>query len=152
MHANAYLRAPYGIYQTRDRYLALAMEDLGRLGQVLGCHQLLAYRNGQQWFCRRNEIMAVLGHFLRQQDTAHWLALLEPADIWCADVLRYEELLHHQAFRVLQMEQQVVLADQQVLKTTRCPIRFDGERLFSSRSAPLVGQHNLDIDQHFELA
>jgi crotonobetainyl-CoA:carnitine CoA-transferase CaiB-like acyl-CoA transferase len=151
-NANAYLSAPYGIYQTRDRYLALAMEDLGRLGQVLGCSELLAYASGQEGFGKRDEIMALLGHFLRQQDTAHWLALLEPADIWCADVLSYAELLQHEAFRVLQMDQEVILPDQQVLKTTRCPIRIDGERLFSSRSAPLVGQHNGDINQHFQLA
>ena len=149
-NAHAYLSAPYGIYQTRDRYLALAMEDLGHLGQILGCEDLLAYPKGA-WFSKRDEIMALLGHFLRRKNTADWLALLEPADIWCADVLNYEELLRHEAFHVLQMSQEVLLPENEVLQTTRCPIRIDGKRLFSSRPGPLVGEHNTVLNKHFQL-
>ena len=36
-NAHAYLGAPYGIYKTADGYIALAMQLIVRLGELLGC-------------------------------------------------------------------------------------------------------------------
>ncbi|MGN6640518.1 MAG: CaiB/BaiF CoA transferase family protein, partial [Mucilaginibacter sp.] len=41
-NAHAYLGAPYGIYQTADGFLALAMGSIPQLGQLLQCEPLLA--------------------------------------------------------------------------------------------------------------
>jgi crotonobetainyl-CoA:carnitine CoA-transferase CaiB-like acyl-CoA transferase len=35
--------------------------------------------------------------------------------------------------------------------TTRCPIKVDGEILVSEKGAPLLGEHNTDIDQQFNI-
>ena len=41
-NAHAYLAAPYGIYQTADGFLALAMGSIPVLGDLLDCPPLLA--------------------------------------------------------------------------------------------------------------
>jgi crotonobetainyl-CoA:carnitine CoA-transferase CaiB-like acyl-CoA transferase len=149
-NAHAYLSAPYGIYKTKDRYIALAMEDLNFLGETIGFDAILGYTQ-KDWFEKRDELMAVLQNFLRQHTTAHWLNILEKADIWCADVFNYEEFLNHNAYKVLQMDQIITTTSGESIKTTRCPIRIDEERIFNSRPAPLLGQHNSFINREFGL-
>ena len=39
----------------------------------------------------RDEIKAILADHLRSSTTAAWLAILEPADVWCADVLTWPQ-------------------------------------------------------------
>ena len=152
-NAHAYLGAPYGIYATADGYLALAMGSILRLGELLDCPALATYTDPASLFDQRDEIKSILVHHLKHQTTQHWLSILEPADIWCADVLTWDSLFAHEAFRSLDMIQTVVReADSQsgtTMRTTRCPIRIDGELLTSSLPAPRIGEHNQLITEEF---
>ncbi|ALJ01738.1 CaiB/BaiF CoA transferase family protein [Rufibacter tibetensis] len=150
-NAQAYLRAPYGVYETQDSHLALAMEDLNNLGEKLGCYELLEYRDRDAWFTQRDEIMNILSAFLKGKTTAGWLSILEAADVWCAEVLDYKGFLNHAGYKVLQMEQETVTSYGDTIKTTRCPIRVDRARLFSAKSAPLVGEHTAQLNKEFNL-
>ncbi len=141
-NAHAYLGAPYGIYETRDGYLALAMQPILRLGQLLGCEPLLAFTDPASLFDQRDEIKQILVDHLRLQTTAHWLAILEPADVWCADVFTWDRLFAHPAAEALAMVQQVDSSPARTMQTTRCPIRIDGELLLSPISAPRIGEHS----------
>jgi crotonobetainyl-CoA:carnitine CoA-transferase CaiB-like acyl-CoA transferase len=140
-NAPAYLGAPYGIYATRDGYLALAMGDLVALGTLLG-RDLSVFSDPSSWFDRRDEIKAILREHLATETTAHWLALLEPADYWCAEVFSWDDLFAHDGFKALDMVQTVTLESGVQLETLRCPIRIDGAILFADRAAPRIGQHN----------
>ncbi|UUZ96451.1 CoA transferase [Paenibacillus sp. P25] len=102
-NANAYLGAPYGIYRTADGYLALAMGSVVQLGRLLECEALLRFDDPSTWFTRRDEIKTILSDHLQSRPTGDWIARLEPADYWCADVLNWKQLLEHEAFRVLDM-------------------------------------------------
>lgn len=149
--AHAYLGAPYGIYATADGYLALAMGSVTRLGELLGCPALGAYADPKTWFAERDSIKNILAGYLKQHTTAHWLGILEPADIWCSDVFTWTRLLEHEAFKALDMIQDVKRDSGASLRTTRCPIRIDGEILKSSLAAPRVGEHNDLIAREFNL-
>lgn len=140
--AHAYLGAPYGIYKTADGYLALAMGSIPQLGELLGCDALLTYQDLSSAFSLRDEIKALLAAHLTGETTGHWLAILQKADIWCADVLNWDELTRHEAFKALDMIQEVVMADGFTYRTTRCPIRIDGELLTSPKGSPKLGQDN----------
>jgi CoA:oxalate CoA-transferase len=148
-NAHAFLGAPYGIYETADGHLALAMGSVPRLGELLDCRSLAAYPEPAEWFSRRDEIKAILAAHLRTQSTAHWLALLEPADIWCADVLDWRRLLAHQGFAALGMLQTVTRTNGVGYETTRCPIRIDGQRLYSRKGSPAIGEHTAAIQEEF---
>lgn len=148
--AHAYIAAPYGIYQTSDGYIAMAMGSVIKLGELMEIEALSQYSNPDDWFAKRDDIKRILQNRFLQKSTAAWLAILEPADIWCADVYDYEDLLASEGYKVLNMEQWVVSNNLKV-KTTCCPVRVDGERLTSDKGAPLLGEHNEKIMQEFGL-
>lgn len=150
-NAHAYLSAPYGIYETKDGYLALAMGSLVRLGELLGCPEAAVYSDPQTWFTHRDEIKAILAKHLKTKTTREWLDVLEPADYWCAEVFDWEKLLNHEGFKVLDMIQEIGAPGGGTLKTTRCPIRINGETLTSGKGAPAIGEHNERIAADFGL-
>lgn len=150
-NAHAYLGAPYGVYATRDGYIALAMGSVTRLGELLDCPPLLAYSDPKSLFDRRDEIKRILVQHLETANTDHWLSLLEPAGIWCSDVYTWDRLLNHEAFAVLDMVQTASRGETVQLRTTRCPIRIDGEVLKSGRGAPRLGQDTEEIAREFSL-
>jgi CoA:oxalate CoA-transferase len=150
-NGNAYLGAPYGIYQTADGFLALAMGSVTRLGELLDCPALASYADPKSWFACRDEIKGILAQHLSARSTDQWLAILEPADIWCSDVFTWSKLLKHDAFKALDMVQDVLCREGTILRTTRCPIRIDGEIYKSPNGAPRVGQHTDDIIEEFAL-
>lgn len=149
-NAHAFLGAPYGIYATSDGFLALAMGSVVRLGQLLASQELLEYGD-EDIFNDREQIKEILGSILKQQTTEHWLAILEPADVWCSDVFDWNRLFAHEGFKVLDMVQRVARRDGVELATTRCPIRLDGQTLKSSKGAPRLGADTEHIRKEFSL-
>ena len=141
-NANVYTNAPYGIYETKDGYMALAMVNIPYLGSLIGCAALSAYERETDWSDRRDEIKEIIRGHLLGGATRQWLDILEPQDIWCARVLNWEELLKSDGFKALDFLQDVTFPGKTVMKTTRCPIAIDGEHFFSDRHAPVLGQDN----------
>lgn len=150
-NANAYLGAPYGLYETKDGYISLAMGSVPRLGELLGCDKLLQFSDSKMWFEQRDTIKRILAEHLKTQTTAHWLSILEPADVWCSDVLTWPALVQHEGFRALEMDQEIRSRRGTVMTTTRCPIRIDGEIYKSGQGAPGIGQHGAQIIEEFSL-
>ena len=150
-NAHAYLGAPYGIYPTADGYFALAMGAIPTLGELLGCEPLLAYTDPQQWFTDRDQIKDILTQHLSTETTAHWLSILEPADIWCAEVMSWKTLRQTEGYQALDMEQTIYCPEGTPLPTLRCPIRIDGDIYKSPKGAPSIGQDNTTIKATFNL-
>ena len=149
---HAYVAAPYGIYKTKDDYIALAMTDIVRLGTLLECGPLKQFSNASDWFDKRDEIKIILATHLLKEAAGYWLAILEKADIWCAPVLNYDKLVKEEGYRVLNMEITVKTSNGLSIKTTRCPVRVDGKLLVNDKGAPQLGEHNEEIDAQFGLA
>lgn len=141
-NAHAYLGAPYGIYQTADGYMALAMGSIPQLGDLLGCDELLAYIEVAQAFVLRDEIKTILAAHLLTNTTQHWLNILLKADIWCAEVLSWDKLMQEEGFKVLDMLQDVQMSDGYKYSTTRSPITIDGELFKSTKGSPKLGEDN----------
>ncbi|MBZ4043906.1 CaiB/BaiF CoA transferase family protein [Flavobacterium hibisci] len=146
-NAHAYLGAPYGIYKTKNGYLALAMGSIPVLASLLKCDALLQFPENK--FELRDEIKNILATHLQTQETQYWLDILEPADIWCAKVLNYKQLFAEEGFQVLNFVQSVEMLDSYNYKTTRCPIRIDGEIFTSGKGSPKLGQDNERIIKQF---
>lgn len=146
-NANAYLGAPYGIYQTKNGYIALAMGEIPVLAQLLKCEELKCFSENK--FELRDQIKTVLATHLKTQETQYWLDILEPADIWCSNVLNYQQLFGQEGFKVLDFVQEVAMEDGYSYKTTRCPIKIDGEIFTSQKGSPKLGQDNERIIKEF---
>lgn len=147
--AHAYIAAPYGIYKTNDDYIALAMTNIPSLAVLLGCEALARFTDSNDWFAKRDQIKLELAKHLATQNAAHWLQILEAADVWCAPVLNYDQLVKEEAYRLLEMEIQVSTNKGVTVTTTRCPIRVDGKILHSTVGAPALGEHNELIESEF---
>ena len=147
--AHAYIAAPYGIYQTKDDYIAIAMTPIDRLGVRLGCTELSRFSDPGTWFSHRDEIKSILSAHLLTDTAAHWLGILESEGVWCAPVYDYDQLVQTEGYKMLDMELRVTTGDGVSVTTTRCPIRIDGELMLSGRGAPRLGEHNAEIDRTF---
>jgi crotonobetainyl-CoA:carnitine CoA-transferase CaiB-like acyl-CoA transferase len=145
-NGNVYLAAPYGIYRTAEGYLALAMAPVDRLGALLDLAGLADFAP-DSWYTERDTIKALLRDHLATQTAAQWLAILEPAGIWCAPVLDWPALTAEPAFAALAVTQPIAAPDGATMTTTRCPIRIDGTILRSPRAAPRLGADQLSIDE-----
>jgi CoA:oxalate CoA-transferase len=150
--AHAYLAAPYGVYPTKDGFLAIAMTPIAKLADLLQLTALAPYHDKpKSWFTDRDAIKRVIADHVASETTDHWLSILEPADIWCARVLNWDELMATEGFKVLDMLQTVTREDNVSITTTRAPLRIDGERPRTSRAAPLIGEQSEAIRREFGL-
>jgi CoA:oxalate CoA-transferase len=150
-NAHAYLAAPYGVYDTANGYLALAMTHLPTLGKLLDLPLLQEISNSADGFRRRDEIKQIIAQRLKEHTTEHWLEILNAADIWCAEVLDWPKLCGSEAFKQLEMVQTLTDGHGIEILTTRLPIRLDGALLTSEGLAPKVGQHTEQIQREFGL-
>ncbi len=149
--AHAYLSAPYGTYQTKDGYLALAMGNLSKISQLMECDISELYTDASASFDNRDEILKVLGQTFITRPNQYWLDLLEPADIWCAAVLNYKEAVELEVFKNQNIRQELDLGDGRTIGTTRAPIRIDGHKLYATKAAPKIGADNENINEEFDL-
>lgn len=137
------LSAPYGIYETADGYLALAMMDIHALAKAIDCKALEEFSKDQA-FSGRDEIKTIIASHLLTMPTAYWLKQLQSAALWAMEVFDWEKMVNHDAYKCLQMEQKIKTGDIE-FTTTRCPIRFNNQRIFSSKPAPKVGEHTEQV-------
>ena len=150
--ASAYLAAPYGVYRTRDGYLALAMTPLEKLARLLDLHALEAYADDPaSGFSERNTVLRLLAARFAMESTATWLHRLEPEGVWCAEVLKWPAVLASDSFIALDMLQSVQRQSGAQLKTTRLPMSFNGKRPSSTKGAPKLGAHTQKIRDEFGL-
>lgn len=145
-NGNPLLSAPYGIYATAKGYIAIAMMNLRQLAAAIHCDGLLQFTQ-EDAFAKRDEIKAVLAAHLLTQPAAYWLQQLHAADLWAMEVMNWQTLSQHEGYRCLQMEQTVDASNGTRITTTRCPIRINGEKLYSAKPAPLLGEHTERIKQ-----
>jgi CoA:oxalate CoA-transferase len=148
---HAYIAAPYGIYKTNDGYIALAMTHIPLLAQLLDCKPLQPFTDNNDWFSKRDEIKKILADHLITGNADQWLSVLGEAGIWCAPVMDYDKLSKEEGYHLLDMEIVVKTSKGLEVTTTRCPLRVDGKLLLSDKGAPLLGEHNEEIEQQFGL-
>ncbi len=151
-NAHLFLGAPYGIYETKDDHIAIAMKPLTELASAMSLTLPEKFSTQDSWFDHKDEVMALLQQCFLEKSTEEWLGLLEDGGIWCAPIYDYEKLLNHSGYQVLGMDQKVSTSGGSTLRTTRCPIRIDGQKLYSAKSAPLAGENTEAINEEFELS
>ncbi len=143
-NANVYGAAPYGVYATNDGYLAVAMTPLARLADLFELPALGTFEQSDA-LTRANEIKPLLQSRIAERTTADWLAILEPADVWCAEILDWPALSETEGFAALDMLQTVRNGAGSEATVVQCPIRLDGTRLPSDRGAPALGADTADL-------
>ncbi len=149
-NAHPLLSAPYGIYATTDGFIAIAMVNIQRLGKALESESLAAFSQEDTFSCR-DEIKNMLSKHLAAESSAYWIERMHNDDIWAMEVLDWNKIKEHPAYKILQMEQTITTNNGKQIITTRCPIRINGERLFSPIPAPELGANNKKIIEALSL-
>ncbi|MER6982352.1 CaiB/BaiF CoA transferase family protein [Streptomyces carpinensis] len=93
IHAHTYIRAPYGIFPTRDGHLALAFADLTVLAEEFGDPALAAWDAERDGFTHREEISRAVAAHLLGDTTESWLRRLGARGVWVGPVNSYEDVL-----------------------------------------------------------
>lgn len=137
--ANVHSAAPYGVYRTKDGHMVIAMAGIDQLHELLNIDALQPYADIQAAYSKRDQIKAILRDELVQQNTSHWMSLLEPSGIWCSQVLNWRELQATGALDALGVIQTVPRHDGGEFKTTTCPIRINGKTIHGSSAASALG-------------
>ncbi len=149
-NGHVYLGAPYGIYKTKDTYIALAMGKLSLLNEALKNEELAPYCEGDLYFTKRNEVKAIIASQLVSETTAYWCNKLDSVGFWHAPVFNYEQLTKSEVYTSLNM--QISLErNGETIKTTRCPIRLNQQILSSNKSAPVLGETTERIKKEYKL-
>ena len=139
------LSAPYGIYTTADGFIALAMMDIHDMAKAIQCDGMNSFAK-EEAFAKRDEIKTILTTHLTNENTDYWLNLLQQQGLWAMEVFDWEKMINHDAYKSLMMEQ-FIIAGKNKIMTTRCPIRINGERIYSDKSAPALGEHNEKVNE-----
>jgi crotonobetainyl-CoA:carnitine CoA-transferase CaiB-like acyl-CoA transferase len=146
--AHPYVGAPYGLYRTADGWLALAMTpSLTTLGGLMGID--LAQYEGQG-LTARDAIKAAIAEVTPARTTAAWLAVLQPADIWCAEVMDWPALRRHPVWGQLGMDR-TFARDGFAFHGIAGPLRLNGARPAPGTAAPRLGADTGTIITDFGL-
>ncbi len=139
-----YNGAPYGMYPTEDGYIAIAMNPVNKLADLMGLtgYEQLSSNNVMD---NRDVINREFTAVFRQRTTAAWLELLLAADIWCAPVYTFADLEHDPqvAHNRMIVEYQHPTAGN--VRTLGIPVQFSATPGDINRPAPLLGEHTNDI-------
>lgn len=86
-----YHEAPYGIYQTADRYLGLSLGNLHVMLKAVGADGAIA-TDKDVAFERRDEIAAIFAEKLKSKTFSQWAEIFDANDIWYTQVNNYDDL------------------------------------------------------------
>ena len=150
-NAHPYVNAPYGTYATSNGHIAIAIVPLDVLAKAMQIDLPNDFTEKSSWYDQRDDIMSFLGTYFEKESNEYWINLLEPLDIPIAAVNTYREFFDTDGFKALKVMQEIETSDGLTMTTTRCPIRIDGERIFSRKSAPKAGEDNAKIEKEFNL-
>jgi crotonobetainyl-CoA:carnitine CoA-transferase CaiB-like acyl-CoA transferase len=142
------LSAPYGIYKTIDGYIAVAMMPLEKLNAAIECEALAKFSENEA-FEKRDEIKAILKEYFIKTSTASTLQKMRKYDLWVMPVLNWSQLLQTSTYQELKIEQEVWAGDKKFV-TTRCPIKYNKHYFLSSKPAPKLGEHTLELKRELE--
>jgi len=144
-HAHVYIRAPYGVFKTKDSYLALAFPKMAVLAQVIDAPKLAALNDEGDTFTHRDMIYAVTRERLLHRTTAEWLAAFEAADAWAGPVYGYADVVSDPQVKHNGTFVEYEHPTEGRIKTPGFPIRFSKTPSRVERGAPLAGQHTREI-------
>lgn len=147
-NGHSLLSAPYGIYQTKNGYMGIAMMPLSKLVSIIGCEEAAGFLDSEA-FSKRDIIKEILSRHFLSNTTEYWLQVMYAHDLWVMPVLDWHTLTATETYKANSIEQRLTNKfKNRAIITTRCPIRIDHQILFSSVAAPKLGEHvqNIKMD------
>ncbi|HEX9015294.1 MAG TPA: CaiB/BaiF CoA-transferase family protein [Chloroflexota bacterium] len=144
--ATSYHGAPYGVYQTKDGYIVLALNPIKTIRQALGgLPELEPYEDPHLAFQKKNEIRRILDPCFKQWTSDEAVSLLQGCGVWCARVNNYEQALADPAVRFLDPIIEVDHPQAGKLKLVKHPVTYSSGEPELQRVPPSLGEHTDEI-------
>jgi len=145
-YGSIWATAPFGIYQTSDGYLVIAMTPCPIVGRALDMPELARYDTNASMFEHRSEIYAALSAKLATRTTDAWMEVLLAEDVWCAPVQGYKGLVEDPQATHNQMFWDVPIGDGTYrFRTVGSPFVFSETPARMHRGVPGLGQHTEEL-------
>lgn len=134
------LASPYGVYRTADGYVAVAMADLGAVGEVIGAPGLDTLADD------RDAVFRAVSAALVDGRSEEWVRSLTERGVWAGPVLSYDSMVTHP--QVVE-NGLVTVIDHPVageVRVVASPFVFDGSR--NGRvpdPPPRLGEHTEEV-------
>jgi len=144
--AHASIPAPYGVYQTKDGWLTLAMSPLTTLGEVLDDDWLRGLTDYNDGHTYRDEVFALIRDKFLGKTTEDWIALCDLHKVWAGPVYDYADVAvdRHVVETGMLVEQPYGTAGATV-RTVRPPILMSSTPPAIRRGAPQLGADTVSI-------
>jgi crotonobetainyl-CoA:carnitine CoA-transferase CaiB-like acyl-CoA transferase len=137
---------PFGIYETKDGHIVLAMYPCPELGDALGVSWLDEFDTNEKMFAERDRIHALLSEHFANDTNEHWLALLRKHDVWCAPVQDYEDVENDPQLEHQNMFWEVPVGDgAETFKTVGSPFFFSDTPAVLRLGVPRAGQDTMEF-------
>ena len=138
--------APFGIYETSDGHIAIAMTPCPVLAEALDQPWLAEYDTLDKMVDSRAEIFAGLSAHLHTGTRAHWIEVLLAHDVWCAPVQNYDELVEDPQVTHNGLFWEVPVGeDEATFLTPGSPITFSSTPTGIRHGVPRSGQHTTEV-------
>ena len=136
---------PYGIYETKDGYLALSMSPLPVLQEALQVPDLAPLATERFNHPAREQIARILEPVIRTRTTAEWVEHLVPRGIWAAPVQAYDEVFADPGVQGAGVVDEVEHPVAGPIRLLRFPLEFSSGRATYRRHPPMPGEHTGEI-------
>jgi crotonobetainyl-CoA:carnitine CoA-transferase CaiB-like acyl-CoA transferase len=143
--AHAAIPAPYGVYETADGWITLAMCPLPALGRAIGVPRLEEMTDYDDGVRCRDEVYRLVRPAMRAKTTAEWMAILDGVNVWSGPVYTHADLEHDPHVVATGA---IATVDHPVAGRVRMPappVRLSATPTGIGRPSPLLGEHTAEV-------
>ncbi|WP_157972568.1 CaiB/BaiF CoA-transferase family protein [Saliphagus sp. LR7] len=143
--AQAWLGGPYGIYETADGYVAIAMTPMDVLADVTGLDELKEFDGEEATYEHRDEIKRILEAYTRTQPTDELLEKFLTADIWISSVEDFDDVQANPQIQHNDMIVELDHPDGGTFRTVGPPVDHSETPASLEEGPPNPGQHTEEV-------
>lgn len=144
-HAHSYIRAPYGVFETKDDYIAIAFPSLKQFGELIGEASFESYNDEEDSWTHRDEIFAKTQERLLNKTAKEWLVLFREHGIWAGEVYGYKDLVNDPQIAHNKTFVEYDHPTEGHIKAPGFPFKFSKSPGSVAKGAPLIGEDTRDI-------
>lgn len=147
---NPWVGAPYGLYNTLDGYIAIGMNSVQKLAQVVGLDKYDSKEFiSNNIIDNRDRIRFDFDAVFRTKTTSEWLGLLLEEDIWCSQVNTLDDMVKDPQVQHNEMIIEIEHPSIGKVKTTGFPVSFSETPQKVYRPSPRLNENAEDILRDF---
>lgn len=147
---NPWIGAPYGLYNTKNYCIAIGMNSVQKLAQILNLKKYdfddYASNNIME---NRDQIRYDFNEIFRTKTTNEWLEILLEHDIWCSEVNTFDEMVADSQIKHNKMILDYDHPTIGKIKTTGFAVKFSETEQNIYKPSPLLNEHSSEILKEF---